>query len=101
MKTPSKHASNGTGDVPMPEEQVQVHIAAYGRVTVGKHGDQRTFDENGVDKVAREILQNAKEFSGHTQAEQMLRAHTDLELSRTAAGTLSKASSSRRFATTP
>jgi len=80
MKPHREHAMNSMGDVAMAQEQVQVHVAADGRVTVGQNGNQWTFHENGVDKIDGEILEYAKEFSGHAQAEQMLRAHAYLEL---------------------
>jgi len=80
MKPHGEHAMNSMGDVAMAQQQVQVHVAANGWVTVGQNGNQWTFHENGFDKIDGEILQYAKELGGQAQAEQMLRAHADLEL---------------------
>ena len=63
MESTFHHTIAGALNVAMAHEQIQIDIAAYGRIAVGHLGKHRAFHQYGVDVGIGKTLQDAKEIS--------------------------------------
>lgn len=67
-------------DIAMPHDQIEIGILTQTRISIGLHGEGRTFDQKRFQARTGEIMKNAEEFRAELQTEKQLRVETLAQL---------------------